>query len=102
MLAKHSAGIPPVFVKALTRWEQHGTEARIQNQIVLRVSRPELLEQIRKSKAARFLGEALSPTAVTIKDSARTRVSEALAELGLLADDIEHTKPKEPGSNGKT
>jgi hypothetical protein len=88
LLAKHSRGIPPALVKALKRWEVNGTEARVQDQVVLRVSRPEVLEEMRKSKAARFLGEALSPTAVIVRDGAQSKVLAALAELGLLAEDL--------------
>ena len=88
LLAKYAAGgIPPVLVKALKRWEVNGTEARVQTQVVLRVSKPEVLEELRKSKAARFLGEMLGPTTVVIKDGAQSKVLAALAELGLLADD---------------
>ena len=88
LLAKYSAGgIPPVLVKALKGWEANGTEARVQTQVVLRVSRPEILEEMRKSKAARFLGEILGPTSVVIKDGAQSRVLAALAELGLLAEE---------------
>lgn len=88
LLAKYtSAGIPPVLVKALKRWEANGTEARVQTQVVLRVSRPEVLEELRKSKAARFLGEMLGPTTVVIKDGAQSKVLAALAELGLLTEE---------------
>ena len=88
LLAKYtSAGIPPVLVKALKRWEGYGTEARIQTQVVLRVSRPEVLEELRKSKAARFLGEMLGPTTIVIKDGAQSKVLAALSELGLLAEE---------------
>jgi len=88
LLAKYAGGgIPPVLVKALKRWEANGTEARVQTQVVLRVSRPEVLEEMRKSKAARFLGEMLGPTTVVIKDGAQSKVLAALAELGLLAED---------------
>jgi hypothetical protein len=88
LLAKYtSAGIPPVLVKALKHWEANGTEARVQTQVVLRVSRPEVLEELRKSKAARFLGEMLGPTTVVIKNGAQSKVLAALAELGLLAED---------------
>ena len=67
MLVKHAAaGIPPVLVKALKRWDANGTEARAEMQVILRVSRPEVLEELRKSKAARFLGEPLGPTTVII------------------------------------
>ena len=88
LLAKYaSAGIPPGLVKTLKRWEVNGTEARVQSQVVLRVSRPEVLEEMRKSKAARFLGEGLGPTTVVVKGGAIQKVMAALAELGLLAED---------------
>jgi hypothetical protein len=74
-------------VKALKRWDDNGTEARAETQVVLRVSRPEVLEELRKSKAARFLGEPLGPTTVIIKAGAQSKVMAALAELGLLAED---------------
>jgi len=78
---------PPAFVKALKRWEVTGTEARVEVQTVLRASRPEVLEELRKSKAGRFLGEILGPTAVIVKKGAQAKVLAALAELGLLAND---------------
>lgn len=87
LLAKHSAGIPPVLVKALKRWEVNGIEARVERQVVLRVSRPEVLAELRKSRAARFLGEALGPTSVVVKAGAVPQVMAALTELGLLAED---------------
>jgi Helicase conserved C-terminal domain len=88
LLSKHAAaGIPPVLVKSLKRWEVNGTEARAEMQIVLRVSRPEVLEELRKSKAARFLGEPLGPTTIVIKAGAQLKVMAAVAELGLLAED---------------
>jgi hypothetical protein len=86
LLVKYSdAGMPPVFVKALKRWEVNGTEARVETQVVLRVRRPEVLEEMRKSKAAKYLGEMLGPTTVVVKSGAIQKVMEALSELGLLA-----------------
>jgi hypothetical protein len=88
LTAKHaSGGIPPVLVKALKRWDLHGTEARVQTQAVLKVSKPEVLEELRKSKAARFLGDILGPTTVVVKDGAQSKVLAALAELGFLAEE---------------
>ena len=87
LLAKNAAsGIPPAFVRALKRWEANGTEARVEVQTVLRVSRPEVLEELRKSKAGRFLDETLGPVTVIVKPGAQARVLAALAELGLLAE----------------
>jgi hypothetical protein len=88
VLAKHSdAGIPPALVDALKRWEVSGTEARAESQIVLRVSKPEILEKLRKSKAAKYLGEALGPTAVIVKGGAIQKVAEVMTELGFLLED---------------
>jgi hypothetical protein len=93
LLTRHTdAGIPPSLVKALKRWEVNGTEARLQTQVILKVSKPEVLEEMRKSKAAKFLGEALGPTTVVVKSGAIQKVMEALTELGLLSED---------GSEGK-
>ncbi|MBN1305963.1 MAG: helicase-associated domain-containing protein [Anaerolineales bacterium] len=90
LLAKHTSGnIPPVLITALKRWEQNGTEARVEPRLVLRVSRPEVLEELLKSKAVRFLGEPLGPTVVIVKAGAQSKVIAALAELGLLAEVVD-------------
>jgi hypothetical protein len=87
MLVKHTnSAVPPALVKALKQWEAHGTEARVKNLLVLRVARPEVVDELRKSKAGKFLGEVLSPTAVVIKNGAESRALAALAEMGLLAE----------------
>lgn len=87
LLQKYTAApIPPPFVRALQRWEINGTEARVEQATVLRVSSPEILTALRKSKAARFLGEILGPTAVIVKDGAQAKVLAALAEMGYLAE----------------
>jgi len=89
LLIKHTNNkVPPPLVKALKRWEMNGTEARAETQTVLRLSRPEVLEEMRKSNAAKYLGEVLSPTAVIIKSGALQKVMDALAELGLFAEVI--------------
>ncbi len=93
LLAHHSdAGIPPALVKALKRWEVNGTEARAETHVILKVSKPEILEEMRRSKAARFLGEVLSPTAVIVKGGAIQKVMEAMTELGLLVEDLTEEK----------
>ena len=87
LLVKHTNNkVPPSLVKALKRWEVNGTEARVQTQVILKVSKPEVLEEMRKSKAARFLGEVLSPTTVIVKSGAIQKVMDALTELGLLTE----------------
>ena len=89
LLSRHSdAGVPPSLIKALKRWEVNGTEVRVQTQVILKVSRSEILEEMRKSRASKFLGEVLSPTTVVIKGGAIQKVMEVLTELGLLTEVI--------------
>jgi hypothetical protein len=55
-----------------------------------------VLEELRKSKAGRFLGETLGPVTVIVKPGAQARVLAALAELGLLAESSTDSEiPKE-------
>lgn len=87
MLVKHTNGtVPPALVKGLKRWDARGAEARVESLLLLRVNRPEIMEEIRKSKAGKFLGELLSPTAVIVKGGAIQKVLAELAELGVLAE----------------
>lgn len=87
LLAKNTAGpIPPAFVKALQRWEVNGSEARVERLVVLKVSRPEVMSELKNSKAGRFLSEPLGLTAAAVKPGAESKILEALAEMGLLAE----------------
>ncbi len=96
LLAKHAdAGVPPSLVEALKHWEANGTEARAESQVILRVSQPAILEKLRRSKAGRFLGEPLGPTAVVVKSGAIQKVMEALTEAGWLVED--QTGRADPG-----
>jgi hypothetical protein len=87
MLVKYTSGaVPPALVKALKRWDANGAEARVESLLVLRVSKPEIMEEMRKSKAGKYFGEMLSPTAVVVKSGAIPKVMAELAELGLLTE----------------
>lgn len=86
LLRRYAQSIPPNLGKALERWNEFGTEARIQNVVVLRLSSPDLLQTVRSSRAARFLSEPLGPAAVIIKPGAWNKVIEVLAELGYLGE----------------
>ncbi|NOY99738.1 MAG: hypothetical protein GXP40_11145 [Chloroflexi bacterium] len=98
LLEKHAATpIPPSLVRALQRWDLNGTEARVENLVVLRLSSPKTLEALRRSKAGRFLGKALGPSAVTVQAGAASKVVAALVEMGFLAEDksTKHSKEHE-------
>lgn len=87
MLVKYTKeAVPPAMVKALKRWDANGPEARVESLLVLRVSKPEVMEEMRRSKAGKYLGEMLNPTAVIVKSGAIQKVLEELTELGLLTE----------------
>ncbi len=86
LLTRHAKAVPPSLINALTRWDQQGSEARLEKVVVLRVVSEEILHALRKSRASRFLGESIGPTAVTIKAGAVDKILAALAELGYLGE----------------
>lgn len=87
LLVRHTNNaVPPSLVRALKQWDAHGTEARVESLLVLRVKRPEILDELRKSRAGKFLGELLSPVAVIINSGAEAKVLAALSELGYLSE----------------
>jgi hypothetical protein len=91
LLARHTQNVPPNIVKALDRWDQRGTEARLQSALILRVSSTDLLKALRYSRAARYLGEPLGPTTVVVKPGAGEKILEVLTEMGHLGEIIDRT-----------
>jgi hypothetical protein len=103
LLNKYAAApLPPPFVRALNRWELNGTEARLEQPVVLRLSRPEVLDELRNSRAGRFLGEVLGPTTVVVKPGAKAKILAALGELGLLTDEAIKADIISNGENNHT
>lgn len=86
LLRKHALALPPALLKALERWETRGSEIRFEQVLLLRVSTPEILQALRASKATRFLGDPLGPTAIIVKSGAGTKVLAFLAEMGYLSE----------------
>ena len=86
ILNRHAKAVPPSLVQALQRWEERGSEARIETTTVLRLRSPEILKAVRLSRAARFLGDPLGPTVIAIKPGSEQKVLAVLAELGYLAE----------------
>jgi hypothetical protein len=87
LLRRYSEGaLPPGLVQALDRWEGTGTQAVIEHVVLLRVTSPDILTALRKTRAARCLGDALNETAVLIRPGMEDQVMSALAELGYLAE----------------
>jgi hypothetical protein len=86
LLRRVSRGIPAGLVKALERWETFGSEARAERVTILRVANPEIIQALRTSKAARFLGEAPDPKMVIIRPGAWEKIAAVLAEMGYLSE----------------
>lgn len=84
LLRRHALGVPPSLVQAVQRWERYGSEASLENLLILRVKSPHMLQKLRASRANRFLVESLSPQAVIVKPGAADKVLSVLAELGYL------------------
>lgn len=86
LLRRYARVVPPSLTKALESWDQMGSQARFETLMVLRLNSPEALQQLRGSRAARFLGDQLGPTAVIVKPGAWKKVAAALAEMGILVE----------------
>jgi hypothetical protein len=86
LLEGNADTVPPNMVKALHRWHEQGSQVRMEQVLVLRLKSPEILKELRASKAARFLGDPLGPTTVIVKSGASNKVLAALAEWGYLGE----------------
>ena len=79
--------IPATLRKALQRWCDNGQEARLERQLILRVQKPEILDELRSNRTtARHLGEILGPTAIIVDKHDWTRLCDDAARLGILID----------------
>ncbi len=78
--------LPPGLLQALERWEKFGVQANLESATLLRLSSPEALDALRRSRAARYLGEALNATTVLVRPGGEEAVQRALLELGYLSD----------------
>jgi hypothetical protein len=81
-----SSPLPPNTLQALKRWQENGTQIRLQQSVVLRVTNPEILEKLQASPAKRFLGAPLGPTSITVTPGALVKVREILISLGYLSE----------------
>lgn len=86
LLQRYAEAVPPSLITALERWEERGSEVRLVRSLVLRVKSPEILKELRDSRAARFLGDPLGPAAIIVKPGAWEKVLNLLAEMGYLGE----------------
>ncbi|MEM5775497.1 MAG: helicase-associated domain-containing protein, partial [Anaerolineaceae bacterium] len=86
ILKKHaSGGIPPAFQQTLQRWEKVGLQTRLITATVLQVDQPEILVELMKTSAKRFLGKTLNPTTVEVLQGGEEAVRSALLQMGYFS-----------------
>ncbi len=94
LLRRHSnSPLPPSIIHAIERWEAQGSQAHIQSVSLLRVQNAEILNALRKTRAARYLGETITPTLVLLKPGGSETVQRVLLELGYLGEIEEAPQP---------
>ena len=77
--------IPPSVLKAIEQWSRSGPQAQVSEVIILEVSSSEILDALKKTSAARYISQTLTPTMVVINRGTEEKIRIALAELGYLA-----------------
>jgi hypothetical protein len=81
-----ASAFPPTLTQALEHWEANGTQAAVEKAVLLRLTSPEVLEALKKTRAARFIVEELSPTLVLLREGSQEKVLDALCEIGYLGE----------------
>ena len=89
-LEKASSGRLPASVRrALERWQEFGTEARLEEVIILRVAKAEILNTLRQHPKTRpYLGEMLGDLSAVVNRDHWPALMAAAAQLGLLLDPL--------------
>ncbi len=79
--------LPGSTRRAIERWSEFGTEARLETMVILRVAKAEILETLRQHPKTRpFLGEILGDLAATVAHDHWPELLSAAAQLGLLLE----------------
>jgi hypothetical protein len=88
-ILESAAGRPPdpSLGEAIRRAMAHGAEAHLERTLILRLSRPRILQTLQEDRAcARLLGEPLGPSAVRVAEKDWEKLCAAAARLGLLIE----------------
>lgn len=81
--------VPASTKRAVERWTEKGTEARLEQVVVLRVKEAEILDKLQgNAKTRPFLGERLGDLAVSVREEDWEELRNAAAQLGLLLDTV--------------
>ncbi len=86
--------LPDGLRQAIERAIAHGTPARIERQLILRVDQAADLDGLRRQRTtARYLGEALGPTAVLVRERDWPALCAAAARIGILIEPPRDSPP---------
>lgn len=79
--------VPASVQRAISRWGEHGVEARIQSTMVLRVREAKILETLRGNPKTRdYLGESLGELASVVRSGDWPKLVSAALQLGLMLE----------------
>jgi len=88
---------PTSLRKALERWESRGSEGQFRRELILQLRDPGVLPELQGDRTtARYLGEILGPTTVTVREGDLPRLCSAAARLGILLDPPPTLQESEP------
>lgn len=88
-LLRHAQGkaLPSSIVQLLERWDKFGAEVNLDQVVLLRVTRPEILTNLQHhSQASRLIQEALTAQIAVLKPGTTEGMIRVLADLGYLAE----------------
>lgn len=84
--ANSSAAIPPALLKSLQNWEKFGSQAKLERQVLLRVTHAEIIDALLVGRSASLLGERLNPLTILVRPGREQQVLDELARQGFLGE----------------
>jgi hypothetical protein len=79
--------IPPHVLQALERWDAHGNEVDLRSTFLLRVSTPEVLDELQSQRTtAKFIKEILGPKSCLVLERHKEGLYSAALKRGIFID----------------
>jgi len=78
--------IPRNIIAALNRWDKNQSQISLERQIIIQVDSPDILDQIEKSPAKRYIIERINATSAVTSPTNIHRLENALMEMGYFAE----------------
>ncbi len=90
-LTEASGKTLPVSTKrAIERWAENGSEAKLEQVVILRVNEADILDKLRaNARTAPYLSEFLGDLVVIVRPGDWPKLQQAAAQLGLLLETVE-------------